>query len=286
MKVNNVNVYVNNICNLECVYCYRGEKRKITGKEDNYRIIDDICLKMVREGIENITFTGGEPLLDKYFYKYLEVCNKYKIKVSILTNGTIPINENYLKLINDITFSIDGDEKIMFTQRKVDAHKYRIILSNIKKCIEYNVKIKLNMVITKINLNLFRENIFKFIIDNDLKGEIAYIKINIVESDNPLLKLSEIEIEELSQQILILREMLFYKIPIISNFDLDTYALSLKIDNGLFSVPVWFDLEKNIFFLENQLNNLSLSHICENYDSLCKQIISSKMDKYGMLRLN
>ncbi|MEK5258013.1 radical SAM protein [Paenibacillus sp. FSL L8-0663] len=141
---------VTNICNLKCKYCYadegtyHSEKRYMT-KEDAKIIIDKIL--SVYNGIEEICFFGGEPLLNvdtiEFVCKYLsekfrDGLTSFFPRFSIVSNGTI-MNDRIIKLINEYkiytTISLDGPKEINDELRvdKAGFGSFQRIESNINR---------------------------------------------------------------------------------------------------------------------------------------------------------
>lgn len=74
-------------CNLNCRYCDTTYHRE--GVEMD---IDDIVAKANSFGVGKVTITGGEPLLQREeLIRLVELLRRYLYKVSIETNGTLPI---------------------------------------------------------------------------------------------------------------------------------------------------------------------------------------------------
>uniref|UniRef100_A0A6M3L1Z2 Putative iron-sulfur binding domain containing protein n=1 Tax=viral metagenome TaxID=1070528 RepID=A0A6M3L1Z2_9ZZZZ len=83
-------------CNLSCPYCDTTYAQNLIGFVYQFFSHDLACRVLEKHrGVENITITGGEPLLQKEFLIDFLCCllQKTIVKVSIETNGTIPIPE-------------------------------------------------------------------------------------------------------------------------------------------------------------------------------------------------
>ena len=62
---------VTNSCNLRCKHCFVDAGLKIENElsiEEKYKAIDNLH----KLGIKKVTFSGGEPLLDKNLFKYMK----------------------------------------------------------------------------------------------------------------------------------------------------------------------------------------------------------------------
>lgn len=95
-------------CNLDCGYCHNPEL-KTTNIET---IIDDNWLikflKDRKKYIDHLVITGGEPLINKDLKKYIELFKDLGFKVKLDTNGTIPIPDDILEIVDFIAIDIKG----------------------------------------------------------------------------------------------------------------------------------------------------------------------------------
>ena len=111
--------YLTNKCNMNCKYCYEGEKKN---KELSFEIAKK-CIYTYSQKHKNmcISFFGGEPLLNFNLMKQiLEYCREVeklsscKITHTITTNATL-IDQDFIKTCKKhkvkVGISIDGDEK-------------------------------------------------------------------------------------------------------------------------------------------------------------------------------
>jgi len=95
-------------CNQICKYCHRFLGINEMSLKDNMTVIDRIA----EEGITNITFTGGEPLLYPNILELVKYSKKKNMKVKVISNGKLLSKNNKLREIynylDSITFSIDS----------------------------------------------------------------------------------------------------------------------------------------------------------------------------------
>lgn len=92
-------------CNLRCPYCDTKETQKLTGSA--IYAVNEIFDRLLDYNLKDILITGGEPLLqaEELEQLCLMLLDAGK-RISIETNGTIPIPEQLLKLEN-IFFVMD-----------------------------------------------------------------------------------------------------------------------------------------------------------------------------------
>lgn len=146
-------------CNLSCLHCISsiGSRRELD-KKSALKVID--ILKNL--GCKEIYFTGGEPLVRQDIFSILRKVKENKMKVGLLSNGTL-INSSNIKQIknyvDEIGISLDGaspqiNDKI---RGKGTFQKILKAVSVIKK---NKIPLTLYITINKINLDDF-ENILK-----------------------------------------------------------------------------------------------------------------------------
>lgn len=173
---------LSNSCNLACSYCYASKGSY--GKQCVNRIksdeIDDTLQfleKQFPEGIEQIQFFGGEPLLEPkamdYICNYLESSDVfYNTEKGMVTNGTI-VNEEILSMMKrhnlSITVSVDGTEKYHDTYRRFkmgNRGSYDLVTKNIVRMIEAGVKVYVQFTISAAMIDDYEAGLVK-------PGEIA-----------------------------------------------------------------------------------------------------------------
>ena len=78
---------INNICNFNCRHCYaEANSDKI---ELSFSTVQNILKQLANIGVNNIAFSGGEPLLHSDLFKMIECAKIYKFNVIIDTNGSL-----------------------------------------------------------------------------------------------------------------------------------------------------------------------------------------------------
>lgn len=100
---------VTSLCNLQCKHCANSVMENI--KEPKKDEIFTVCEKLSRVGIEEITLTGGEPLLRTDFEEISRFARKKFKKLYLMSNGTMinSINAEFIaELYDGISVSIDG----------------------------------------------------------------------------------------------------------------------------------------------------------------------------------
>lgn len=94
-KFKKVYIEITNICNLSCNFCPKTGRNLNFMKEEAFEYI----LKSVKPYTDHVYFhLMGEPLLNKDLGRFLELANKYDLKVNITTNGTLINNKKEVLL--------------------------------------------------------------------------------------------------------------------------------------------------------------------------------------------
>ncbi len=189
-------------CNLDCDYCfYRSNNSKSLQNHQNMTFDVakkslDIFFDIVKDNVKNddywqqITFYGGEPLLNKELLKYAipYAFNKFKdsdTNIVINTNLTLLDNEiiNLFKTYNvEVQVSLDGKKDVHNMHRK-DINgfgSFDIVMNNIKKLLENNIKVLPMITANNDNVNNFSETL-NYIINELNLNEYA---VNILITDS------------------------------------------------------------------------------------------------------
>ncbi len=145
-------------CNQNCKYCHRFlNVHDLTTEENEY-----ILNNMYDAGVSSITWTGGEALLLKNVDSLLEKSYAMGIKNKIITNGKLLTPERIdkiIKFLDSITLSIDSvndDTNDSLGRGRNHFEEVKTILDYIKKK-KYKIKIRINSVACKNNINDFEE---------------------------------------------------------------------------------------------------------------------------------
>ena len=202
-----------NSCNLQCVYCY---KQSTLIQEEK----EEIPIEKILETIEQLqneeyllVLEGGEPFLYSQIFELLKECKNRKIRVDILTNGTLLNEENIVLLqevydvdLFEIQISIDGVNDFNRLNRTSDGAK---VFKAIKLLNQIGIRPRIQTVITI----------------NNYQGVCSLLKILNEESDirsltmcsvfgkkNDNLKLSITEINNLKQDIATIKNELHFPV--------------------------------------------------------------------------
>ena len=231
-------------CNMGCTYCFANEgdfKKTPKFKNMSYELYSKsfkFMLEKYPEGIEQVNFFGGEPLLnitqiEKFLSGCITTCEKQNKEVpqfSVSSNITLltPKVAQILKDYNvQVALSLDGPKEINDLARIYKNQKssvYNSVVKSIKLMNEYEVEYNIQMVINKNHLkNYYSGRAIEWIKDlENLKPKT--ISIVPVTTDVDYLKIDHDEIEILDKMIRELTQYyiqkLFKKNPYIPCFSL------------------------------------------------------------------
>lgn len=144
-------------CNQHCRYCHR-----FLGIDDlDFNKSKEIINRIASDGIRNMTFTGGEPLIYPHVADLLKLAKEKGIHSKVITNGTIlaqnPNMREIYKYLDSITLSIDSannevNEELGRGYNHFDNMK--VVLESLK---DSNIKVNVNTVVSKVNIEHLQE---------------------------------------------------------------------------------------------------------------------------------
>ena len=217
---------------------------------------------MKRKGVGSVTITGGEPLLSEYVYNYIQIAAENNIKVELLINGTIPIENTILDKIDSIPFSIDGSKDIMYKQRSITDKQFEIIIENIMACKRNNIKVKLNSVITKWNINSFTNELLPYI--KMIKDVLVVWRVHAVCVDDRNISLTNHEMGDMIKNILGAIHNNKLDVRITTNLCKPS-DVGKFIETDTYRYPAWFDMTESIFFIIRSIPYQTLQDLINNY---------------------
>lgn len=142
-----------NVCNRDCIYCFRELIEHARPLEDNMVILNKLYLS----GVKSITYSGGEPFIYNGILELMEYAKNLGITNRIITNGKMLTKENvkvYLKDVDKLTFSIDSPSDYVNARCGCGKDHYK----HIKEILPYiresfpDLPIEINTVATNLNL--------------------------------------------------------------------------------------------------------------------------------------
>lgn len=137
-------------CPIRCIFCHNPETWNLNNKCDSYtpeELVNKIInYKPYFKNNGGVTFSGGEPLMQKDFLiKCLKLCKKNNIHTCLDTAGTITDCEEILKYTDLVLFDIKGTNKDIY--KKITGSNIDNSLKFIELCQKLNKKMWIRCVI-------------------------------------------------------------------------------------------------------------------------------------------
>jgi molybdenum cofactor biosynthesis enzyme MoaA len=106
--VPSVNLFLTNVCNMRCKFCF-------APPSDTQTLSLDDAKKIIREchdiGVEKITFVGGEPLLSSHLYDVVYHAHSLGLTTCVVTNVSqmsCQWTEKFAPVLDWVGMSIDS----------------------------------------------------------------------------------------------------------------------------------------------------------------------------------
>jgi len=147
--IRNVFLITNTSCNQTCSYCFynTGLLKNVGGflNHDNLR-------KFLDKGVERMSITGGEPLINPYLFEYIKIATNVSKNVILSTNGKLLTSQVIERLKNL------GIKKIFISLDDLSGNfdrKYRGFhaLTTVKNALQANMRVEISSVITTENID-------------------------------------------------------------------------------------------------------------------------------------
>lgn len=140
-------------CNLRCFYCMPDENYDFTPASKLMQPDEIYTLSkiFVEQGVRKIRLTGGEPLVRKDAAAIIASLSTLPVELTLTTNATrldgfFPVLEEAgVKSINISLDTLREDRFMLITRRSL----FNEVISNIKKALAKNFRVKVNVVIMK-----------------------------------------------------------------------------------------------------------------------------------------
>ena len=200
-----------NKCNLNCSYCYLGEKKNTYMDLETAKKAVDIAIHEADKQYDRtlmVYFIGGEPLMAFHMIQNIvgytkKRCKEMNLicKFSTTINGTLITDEVvdfFAENLFDVKVSLDGPEQVHDLNRKDYARNgsFKKIMDNFSKIKKYESatgnRISVASVITNNNYQYYAES-FQFLLDLGVKKLESGIDYYCTWTDE--------QIQELKKQI-------------------------------------------------------------------------------------
>lgn len=143
---------VTNRCNCKCKYCYASFYNRDITEGMSVEQIKKLILDLHKNGCQRISFSGGEPLLQKDIGEIVDYANSLGMNTALNSNGIlVPKYLEVLKKVGTLAISLDGrPEHHDIFRGKGTADK---AIEGVIKAVEAGINVHTNTVIHKYNLD-------------------------------------------------------------------------------------------------------------------------------------
>ena len=165
-------------CNLRCKHCYANAGPRPAPDELTLEQKLEVLKQLDEAGVAAISFSGGEPLINKDFWRVAEEAAKTGMYISIATNGTL-ITESIAKKLKEIgvryvEVSLDSPYPVKHDEFRGIKGAWNTSVRGIKNAKKVGLEVGIATTITKMNyrdipelIKLARElNVDRFIAFN------------------------------------------------------------------------------------------------------------------------
>jgi len=140
-------------CNLFCKHCLNNSGKKVDNELTKNEVLD-LINELSLSGVQEIRFTGGEPLLFEGIYEIINCANNNGLRTSLGTNATLITKDVAYKLkqsgLNNAVVSLDGTKKIHDSIR--GKGNFENTMKGLKYLIDADIDVRVNSVIMKNNI--------------------------------------------------------------------------------------------------------------------------------------
>ena len=140
-------------CNLFCKHCLNNSGKKVDNELTKQEVID-LINELSLSGVQEIRFTGGEPLLFKGIYEIINCAHNNGLRTSLGTNATLITKDIAFNLkksgLNNAVVSLDGTPKIHDSIR--GKGNFEKSMRGLNYLIETGIDVRVNSVIMKNNI--------------------------------------------------------------------------------------------------------------------------------------
>jgi len=262
-------IYLTDQCNLNCIHCWQSaplagnENYSSLNFDESQAFLDDT----ISMGLKNITFSGGEPLLNRDFHKFAEYFDRNSIHMTMETNGLLITNPVILETIKKYNIycaiSLDGITPEIHNKHRGLATAHQQTLKSIEKLEDEGIHYQLIMALSWFNYNELQP-LLDWVTENCKYCD--NFKINIVSNlgramemkDKGLLFKAE-ELPAISEKI----ASLFEKYPFLS-LHVDPVFVSFKHLMLKFSCGGYCGYQSSLSILAN--GNISICSLGKQVD--------------------
>lgn len=157
-KLLSLDIELTKLCNFSCIYCYaapRGPQGHELTVEEVFSVIDEAK----GAGLQTLTLTGGEPLLDRKYFTVARYARERGISVLLFTNGSL-ITQELAEALRELNISpcvkLDSLSETIQDRMAGISGAHRKIMEGIRNLID--VGFTTEHPVLAINATACREN--------------------------------------------------------------------------------------------------------------------------------
>lgn len=156
-------------CNQRCSYCYNA------WREDNGRgvgvLAGDELVALVERALaevefDQVTLTGGEPLLRPDLFRLLDVCRRHGVVIQMISNGGLVDDDLARRLaeypISFVQVTLNGSNAALHDEHAGGSH-HTDTIAGIQTLIRHDVRVAGCVVVTRKNARLVGEILDQFL---------------------------------------------------------------------------------------------------------------------------
>ena len=281
-------------CNQNCKYCHRFLGINDLTYEENKEILNNL----IKDGVNNITWTGGEALLYPNLKELLKIARENGIKNKLITNGLVLAQNQgtreILDYLDSLTLSLDtinDDTNEELGRGRNHFEDVKIILDYVK---DKNLKVNINTVVSKKNIkemeqlgeflnnyNISKWKFFKFMPLRETaeknKNEFEITDAEFEQTKNVFRHFGNIRETDFRQE----KDMEDKYTLLIANGDIikTEHGVDVKKGNALYQNPVEFMYELE----DNRMEKIKIL-IAHNNEEI-RNKIADKINKLDYVEL-
>ncbi len=165
-------------CNNNCLFCHARTKKNLPIKTQKETLAK---INKIKNKVDCIIFSGGEPLLNKKFISLANIIKKKGLEIGIITNArllSLPKTKEKIKNLKPgyIYTTFHSNQKEIHEKISQVPGSFEQTIEGIRNSSSFNTELMVNIVIIKQNINTLKRTV------QFLKEEgINNLKLSFVE---------------------------------------------------------------------------------------------------------